>query len=96
MDYARPLSASEWEWGGSERERESYLAFNRNIKYANLRTMDFPGSHLVTHKQLMPAISPTKHTLQAARVEQGLRVKINGSNRIRLAVGVKEAETESG
>lgn len=84
-------SGSERQWGGSERE-----IFNRNIKYANLRTMDFPGSHLVTHKQLMPAISPTKHTLQAARVEQGLRVKINGSNRIRLAVGVEEAETESG
>lgn len=37
--------------------------------------MDFPGSELVTHKQLMPAISQTKHIASSARLEeeQGLR-----------------------
>lgn len=57
--------------------------------------MDFPGSQLVTHKQLMPAISQTKHI--ASSEGRAARVKFNESNRIRLAVGgLKVGETERG
>lgn len=39
------------------------------MKDANLRTMEFRGSQLATHKQLMPSISPAK-LLPRARVNR--------------------------